>query len=437
MAIDLYTDELRRITGNELYQAILDLTRIDRPPEERPREGYLLDFKEDLSDRFLRSVASFANTFGGLLIVGISEQDGRPETVVGVTTTGELKTRVASMIASNLFPCPPFEIAECDIPKDSGGRKLCVVRVRETDEVCLLAKKGEKNPVYVRIEDQSPPADASQMRSLLTRKSRSESLAADLATRVNYLATSLFVCQHNPPLEPSRTHTHHKIVLCPVHSSALRLDLVTERQFGALVASQNQGLQRLVNMSEANVKYFRSRDWCEIQFFEKAHDYERRWRLTSRGDVGFVSQTRWPISKFGASWSVFDLVADLVRMCELAREFSRGVGYYGGFQLADELNVGGLALAPDHGSFMPFFYQRLGGLPDFALNPKAMIAADENSPCPSTANAEMYVDFAGLSESLSETVAAVANQILRSLGHLLDFRALRQSIESIFLDPPI
>jgi len=47
------------------------------------------------------------------------------------------------------------------------GRKLSVVRVRETLEICLLAKKGEPHPVYVRNEDQSVPADASQLRALL------------------------------------------------------------------------------------------------------------------------------------------------------------------------------------------------------------------------------------------------------------------------------
>ena len=126
MPDDLYRVDLRSIPGNDLYQLICQFTRIDRPIGDRPREGYLLDFKEDLSDRFLRSVAAFANTFGGLLIVGLTEADGRPDSLVGVTVHGELKTQVASMIASNLFPCPSFDIAECALPIDP-ERKLCVV----------------------------------------------------------------------------------------------------------------------------------------------------------------------------------------------------------------------------------------------------------------------------------------------------------------------
>ncbi|MGB7282704.1 MAG: ATP-binding protein [Candidatus Acidiferrum sp.] len=92
---------------------------MDRPIGDRPREGYLLDYKEDVSDRFLRSVAAFANTFGGLLIVGVTEIDGRPDKLAGVSVQGEWKTRIASMVAANLFPCPQFEIAECALPTDA------------------------------------------------------------------------------------------------------------------------------------------------------------------------------------------------------------------------------------------------------------------------------------------------------------------------------
>jgi predicted HTH transcriptional regulator len=169
MAEDLYHCDLKSISGTLMYEALRAFTLVDRPIDERPREGYLLDFKEDLNGdskkRFLHSAASFANTFGGLLVLGVSEKDGRPEALVGLTVSGELKTQVASLIASNLFPCPPLDIAECSMPKEA-NRKLAVIRVRETAEVCLVARKGESHPVYVRIEDQSEPADASQLRSV-------------------------------------------------------------------------------------------------------------------------------------------------------------------------------------------------------------------------------------------------------------------------------
>src|SRR5437763_16322146 len=96
------------------------------------------------------------------------------------------------MIAANLFTCPQFEIAECALPTDA-GRKLSVVRVRERPEICLLAKKGELYPVYVRIEDQSAPADAAQLRGLLDRQRKNHTPEAEIEDRLVAMRNRVWV----------------------------------------------------------------------------------------------------------------------------------------------------------------------------------------------------------------------------------------------------
>ena len=215
MTIDLYSTDLRSVSGTDLYRAIVEFVRADRPFDDRPREGYLLDFKQDLGERFLHSVAAFANTFGGMLILGVSEDDGRPDRLVGIAAKGELKTQVASIITSSLVPCPMFEIAECEIPNDPDGKKLGVVRIRENQEICLLARKGEKYPVYIRLEDQSPPADAFQLRSLLVRKGPNQGASSDVLRRLTELESDLFVRRFTPDSHGSRSDTYLQIVICP------------------------------------------------------------------------------------------------------------------------------------------------------------------------------------------------------------------------------
>jgi hypothetical protein len=432
MATDLYSADLRAIPGSELYRAVLEFVRLELPLDDRPREGYLLDFKEEVSDRFLHTVAAFANTFGGMLIVGVSEDNGRPKNIVGIGASGELKTRVASVIASNLFPCPPFEIAECDIPNDPAGKKLCVLRIRETDEICLLAKKGEKHPVYVRIEDQSSPADASQLRSLLNRKGQVQTLPTDLERRFRDLANILFVCEYRNISQGSRSRTFFQIAFCAYAHPPMRLDLATERTFGSLLSTQWPGLQQLVNMNEARVEQIRSRDWCETQFLDRSNDYERRWRLTNRADIGFITQIRWPITPAGEFWSLYDVVADLVRVGQLTRNFWRGIGYYGSFRLVADLNVEGLSFEVGKGALSPLFYQRLTGIPGFSLDSKSVILAANRPPLAQIAHAELDRNYTGLDDSLVETVTTIVNQLLRCLGHLTDFEALQRSIDSLF-----
>ena len=82
---------------------ILEYTCINLTADQRPREGYLLDFKAELTDNVLKTVTAFANTFGGLLFLGIADdKDGRPEKIAGIEYQGELKTRVAREEARKL-----------------------------------------------------------------------------------------------------------------------------------------------------------------------------------------------------------------------------------------------------------------------------------------------------------------------------------------------
>src|SRR4029077_5754541 len=133
MSIDLFRDELTTVTSTDLYPTIIAFTRLLEPAADRPRESFVLDFKQVWNDSAIQTVAAFAHTFGGLLIVGVAEQEGVPMQCVGVQTKGELKTAIASSIATNISPTPPYEIAECVLPQYP-DKKLAVIRVRQGQE---------------------------------------------------------------------------------------------------------------------------------------------------------------------------------------------------------------------------------------------------------------------------------------------------------------
>lgn len=432
IAIDLYSADLHSISDAALYKAIMEFTRIDRPLEERPREGYLLDFKADISDRFLRSVAAFANTFGGLLIVGLSESDGRPDKMEGIATAGELKTQISSMIASNLFPCPPFQIAECTLPGDSAGKKLCVLRVRETDDICLLARKGEKNPIYVRVEDQSSPVDAPTMRALLSRKRQAENFAQDLEARIKLLKGSLYVCNYRANDRGIRSSNYFQIVLSPRFGHVIRLDLGVEKEFGLSIDRVNPGLDDLTKINAAKVDHLRGRDWYEVRFREHDHDYERRWRLTSQSEIGFITQVKWPIAGKGDYWSIYDAAADLTRIAALARQFWGSAGYFGGFRLEADLNINGLSFdVGAGGGINPYFYARFSSIASFPLDRTALHLVGDQSTRQENPAAQLDLDYPALSQSLPEILAVVINDLLRSLGHTCHLQRLEASTRSL------
>ncbi len=424
MADDLYHVNLQSVPGTSLYRLIHEFTSMERPIGDRPREGYLLDYKEDVSDRFLRSVAAFANTFGGLLIVGVTEKDGRPDTLAGVSVQGEWKTKIASMIAANLFPCPQFEIAECALPTDA-GRKLSVVRVRETPEICLLAKKGEPHPVYVRIEDQSAPADASQLRALLDRKGKTQIPAAEIEARLVPIRNRMYVTVGAGTSPRTRSETYFRIAICPYAHPAMPLDLALERRFSEIVSEQLPGLQTLVNQNEAAIEFPRWRDWFEMHFIDKAHDYERRWHLSTSGEIGFVTQTRWPVTGSEALWSLYDVAQDISLVGKIAREFWKYTGYFGAFRLEAEVHVRGLKLAMNSQGFTPLFYERVQGGLFFPLDRTSIVVAT-NPQVAGQAQADLT--YPDLQASLSDTVGPVLNQLLRCMGHTADLQRLRGAL---------
>jgi predicted HTH transcriptional regulator len=97
----------------------------------------IIDYKREWGESALKTVAAFANTFGGLLFVGVEEDQGRPTSIPGITTTKEEKTRIASSIAANISPTPSFDITECALPTDA-SKHVCLVRVRPSPALFLL-----------------------------------------------------------------------------------------------------------------------------------------------------------------------------------------------------------------------------------------------------------------------------------------------------------
>jgi Schlafen, AlbA_2 len=419
MTADLYKIDLQRTPGAELYAAVNAFTATNLPLEQRPREGYLLDFKQDWSDGTLRTIAAFANTFGGLLIVGVSENDARPETIVGIDCPGELKIRLASSIASNIAPCPVFEIGECSLPNEP-DRKVCVIRVRESAEMCLVTKKGERNPAYVRVEDQSLPADAAQLRALVQRRERGRGCVSGLQEHRREWLNDLFVTKACPiPGQRVRSNTFMRASLFPAEHPRIEVDISIEERFYELANRIFGGLDALDFEIQVGP---RSREIFRISRLDRANDFERLWSFNSSGDIGLATQNSWENREGVTYWSLTDLVLDLGHLISTAREFWKSFGYYGRSSLQVQMNVRGLDILFGPQGFQARLY-----------HPRGPIARDAIAICENGREVEGTQAEADLSYTDDEAyvLARIANQLLRYLGHAADLEKLQRSISSI------
>ena len=438
--LDLYRDDLAVYGDPEIFAAVEAFTRVSEPAMERTQEGYLLDFKAAWSDSALKTVAAFANTFGGLLLVGVSEQQGRADQLAGVAAQRqELKTSIASSIASNISPTPPYEVRDLAFP-DGSGRHLCIVRVRKGNRLHLLTKKGEP-PVYVRNEDESRPANAAELQALLATRfvhghSPVEAHGQSLSPGAHHVYVTQAKTQNDPAGEErTRSETYLQVRLTPVEPLTVRLDLAVERQFFELVRSCfppeiAENVYQHGRQIGATFDEYRTQDWYHITYTEMLRDHEMRWGCDSAGTLHFVTQTRYKLLDQESTpgvWSLCDMMTNLDCAIELAHQFWDHINYVGEAGVLAELRVESLPLLVRGGGlqsgYASAFYERPGPRRRVkALSTEALTGMQRPGI---RTTAVIDLTYATRSGSHAEPVSIVVNRFLRDLGYAADLTELR------------
>ncbi len=129
----------------------MDLADMLRRPE-----GKTLEFKRDLSSPsgFLRTVAAFANTAGGTVVIGVTD---RSRDVRGIANVMDLEERAVNLISDSIQPriLPDFEVLSYR------DRQLLAVRVHPSAaRPHFIRQAGLRSGTYVRVGSTNRQADA-------------------------------------------------------------------------------------------------------------------------------------------------------------------------------------------------------------------------------------------------------------------------------------
>ena len=98
----------------------------------RTKESYNLEFKEEVSKTFLKTVSAYANYNDGEIIFGIDDNGN----LLGIEGSKEESLRIENMINNSLVPVPNFEIKV----KEVGSKAMILLEV----------KKGKDTPYYFK-----------------------------------------------------------------------------------------------------------------------------------------------------------------------------------------------------------------------------------------------------------------------------------------------
>lgn len=422
MNIDLFTADFGSLSNDQRFAAIASLA------QAQPTESNRHDFKTVWTNDAIKDVAAFANTFGGILVIGVEKnQSDHTARVVGIQSSSELTTGIASAIATNISPTPPYDIMECHQPEAT--KRFCVVRVRSGARLYLVTKKDISSPVWIRNADQTIRADAAQLRAMIDRERqsltsatetlpyrRAKRLLEDMPIGVQYANWPLGTWQ--------RSETFLKLAMVPMETKIARLDALDERQFAGLVRKYNRRVRQTTgsNSSPASDAESRSADFYEYRWYHKKLDYEGRWRITSNLDVAHATQ----IAEDG-QWSIMDVISYIALLLTVGGSWWRSVSYYGDAILSAELSVKALKLRQGRqGEFAGLFNPWEG---DYAIGPDAVMVG---SNVRDDASTDVRMNVASMYGDFPYVVTTLMNGLLRSLGHAVVLKEFEKSMRIIF-----
>lgn len=303
------------------------------PPADRMQESYTVDFKEKWNDDAIRVVAAFANTFGGLLFVGVAEDFGKPKDIVGEQSGSELTTRIAGAISASITPTPSYDIAECEVP-GKPSQRVAVIRIRPGSVLHFTVKSSLK-PVYVRNADQAIPAPAAELQSLIAKQIRNTApsdLGDETTSGLNQL---LFLSEVGG--EPN-LGLHGKfyndslliVTVVPTFPTRAPLDWNTEARFQAAIrtAFPTWSFEGDQTWSSDNL-FSRSSKYYETNLIHMERGLQSKWVLTNTGAFGFTTYFSNRVEPPPNLWSLPDLAYELVSCLKCADAIFRDKNYFG------------------------------------------------------------------------------------------------------------
>lgn len=200
----IISKKLAELTFEDVQSSVCDL---------KIPESEILDYKKTFHDpkKVARSICSFANTYGGRLVFGVSEKSGTnlPDKIVGHgLTQKDFEQRLHSSCYDNISPPIATEVRHIEDPADS-TRLVSVVHISESD---MTPHAVENTRVYVRFRDQNRPFDKIEYQEASTERVRwlYDRRRKHVELRDSILAN---VERHFETLAPKRDNSEHTLTV--------------------------------------------------------------------------------------------------------------------------------------------------------------------------------------------------------------------------------
>jgi hypothetical protein len=180
-------------------------------------EGWFVDWKKDFPKDFGKHVASFANTYGGYLFIGVVEDEAtkKAQDFPGIPSASDPLGQVRHFIRDTVDPFPYFQKATVQVPNTENV--IVIVHIPESTFPPHVYKDGR---IYIRQADGSDPVPLTDRYSLDRLYAKQERNREELRGRLQ----QSILCKHvlpklgpwDEPKEAIRVH----LLIYPTHRGA-------------------------------------------------------------------------------------------------------------------------------------------------------------------------------------------------------------------------
>jgi hypothetical protein len=143
-------------------------------------EGHRLDYKLIVPKDLAKTIAAFANTLGGMIVLGVDGDKVTNEPIWppinGMARDVGIADRIVQIATEAIYPPVRVSVGQVDnelLP----GNQIVVIRVDESKDAPHAVEKGRKVFVYDRTDNKNDPhvlSDIDRIRYLLDRRNRIE-----------------------------------------------------------------------------------------------------------------------------------------------------------------------------------------------------------------------------------------------------------------------
>lgn len=160
------------------FSDIEEFCVLDSPEEQRPREGLRIDFKSVIPDDLPKFMVAFANTSGGIIVLGVDVNQGIPQNIGGIPLgKKDIKTRITEIAYTAINPPLVPEVGLARMPNDD-SKGIVVIRIQESQYPPHMVERGSENSIYIRVNDECRKADLRTIEALFDkRKSATETFS--------------------------------------------------------------------------------------------------------------------------------------------------------------------------------------------------------------------------------------------------------------------